>query len=273
LDRKVVEMVADARTRFGIPEGCDGTAACAKIGLTLRSGSLGPARDGLLTDGNVVVNRTLSWAPRIEFTIFHEIFHYLLDEDGEIIEFYTDLLRSDDSAYKAAIERCRHQSAAEFLMPQARVRDAISSDGFSVELVEFVAERHGASIVASAIQIARCAPVSCYVVICSYGLAPRSSPPHHGLFVEYAAASPQSKYTLGRFSPVQEDNLLVQAWESRGCVKGTSYVPFRSATRKRRENRMECLCDAKRLGDRVLGILFLEAPTPPGQLTLSFTGV
>jgi hypothetical protein len=25
-----------------------------------------------------------------------------------------------------------------------------------------------------------------------------------------------------------------------------------------------------RLGDRVLGILFLEAPTPPGQLTLSF---
>jgi hypothetical protein len=270
LDRQVVDMVADARTRFGIPEGCDGETACAKIGLNLRSGPLGPARDGLLTKGNVVVNRTLRWAPRIEFTIFHEIFHYLLEEDGEIIELYTEILRSDDAAYKAAIERCCHQGAAEFLMPQARVRDAISTNGFSVELVEFIAERHGASIVASAIQVARCAPVDCYVVICSHGLAPRSSPPHRGLFVEYAASSPQIKYTLGRFSPVQDDNLLVQAWEAQGHMRGPSYVPFRSAARMRRENRMECQCDAMRLGDRVLGILFLEAPTPPGQLTLSF---
>jgi hypothetical protein len=98
LDRKVVDMIADARTRFGIPEGCDGKTACAKIGLNLRSGPLGPARDGLLTKGNVVVNRTLRWAPRIEFTIFHEIFHYLLEEDGEIIEFYTEILRSDDAS-------------------------------------------------------------------------------------------------------------------------------------------------------------------------------
>ena len=86
-------MVADARTCFGIPEGCDGKTACAKIGLKLRFGPLGPDRDGLLSEGNVVVNRTLRWAPRIGFTFFHEIFHYLVEEDGEIIEFYTDALR------------------------------------------------------------------------------------------------------------------------------------------------------------------------------------
>lgn len=263
-------MVADARERFGIPEGCDGETACGKIELKLRRGLLGAKTDGMLAGDHIIVNRNLRWAPRIEFTIFHEIFHHLLEEDGEIIEFHTELLRSDDNAYTAAIERCCHQGAAEFLMPRARVRETISSEGFSVDLIELVAERHGASIAASAIQIARCAPIDCYVVICSHGRAPTSSPPHHGLYVEYAAAPSRTKYTLGRFSPVHGDNLLAQAWTDRDGVRGPSYVPFRSAARKPPERRMECHCEAKRLGNRVLGLLLLEAPIPPGQLTLSF---
>ncbi len=190
--------------------------------------------------------------------------------DGEIIEFYTDLLRSDARAYNMATERCCHQGAAEFLMPQASVRETIASEGFSVDLVDLVAERYGTSIIASAIQIARCAPVDCYVVICASGLAPRSSPPHHGLFVEYAAAPLRVKYTLGRFSPVHADNLLAHAWKGRNRVRGYSYVPFRSAAHKPLKGRMECHCDAKRLGDRVLGILSLEALVSPDQLTLSF---
>lgn len=213
----------------------------------------------MLTGNHVIVNSGLQWSPRIEFTIFHEIFH-LMEEDGEIIEFYTQLLRSDDTAYKAAIERCCHQGAAEFMMPQARVREAISSEGFSVDIVESIADRHGASIVASALQLARCAPVDCFVVVCSHGWAPRSSPPHHGLFVEYAGASPRGKYTLARFSPIHSDNLLVEAWRTRSQVRGTSYVPFRSGTR------MKCHCDASYLNGRVLGVLSLEDPVPPGQL-------
>ena len=273
LDQKVVRMVGAARERFDIPEGCDGKTACGKVGLKLQRGPLGPSTDGVLAGENVVVNRALRWAPRIQFTIFHEIFHYLLEEDGEIIEYYTDLLRSDDEAYRAAIERCCHQGAAEFLMPQARVREAISSEGFSVDLVELLAERHGASIVASAIQLAHCAPVGCYVVICSHGRAPKSSPSHYGLFVEYAAAPSRVRYTLGRFSPIHSDNLLAQAWRLGSRATGTSYVPFRSAVSKPLEKRMQCHCDAKRLGNRVLGLLSLEDLVPPGQLTLSLDGV
>jgi hypothetical protein len=67
--------------------------------------------------------------------------------------------------------------------------------------------------------------------------------------------------------------LLAQAWRSRDRVRGTSYVPFRLATRKPLERRMECHCDAKRLGDRVLGLLTLEDPVPPDQLTLSLDGM
>ncbi len=273
VDRKVVEMVADARERFGIPEACDGETACSKVGLQVRRGPLGPGTDGMLADGYVVVNRGLRWAPRVEFTIFHEVFHYLLEEDGEIIEFYTELLRSDDAGYRAALERCCHQGAAEFMMPRSRVREAMSSEGLSVDLIEILAERHRASIVASAIQIARCAAVDCYVVVCSHGRAPRSSPPHRGLFVEYAAAPSRVRYPLGRFSPIHGDNLLDEAWRMDDRVSGISYVPFRSAACRRPERRMECRCDAKRLGDRVLGILSLEDPVPPGQISLSLEGI
>jgi hypothetical protein len=110
-------------------------------------------------------------------------------------------------------------------MPQVCVRETISSESFSVDLIELIAELHGASIVASTIQLARCAPVDCYSVICSHGRAPRSSPPHHGLFVEYAAAPSRVKYMLGRFNPVHSDNLLAQAWQSHDRVKGISYIP------------------------------------------------
>lgn len=269
----MVQMVAEARERYGIPEGCDGETACRKMDLKLRRGPLGPERDGMLAGDHVIVNQGLRWPPRIEFTIYHEIFHHLLEENGEIIELCTELLRSDDSAYRAAIERCCHQGAAEFLMPQARVREVISSEGFSVDLIELVSGRYGTSIVASAIQLARCSPIDCYVVICSHGRVPRSSPPYHGLFIEYTAAPSRVRYPLGRFSPVCGDHLLAQAWQTRGRVHGISYVPFRSTYRRAPERRMECRCEANRIGDRVLGVLSLEEPVSPDQLVLPLSDV
>lgn len=266
-------MVDDARRRFGITESCDGETACRKIGLKVYRGRLSSGTDGMLAGENVVVNQSIDWQPRVEFTIFHEVFHHLLEEDGEIIEFFTEILRSDPNAYDAAIERCCHQGAAEFLMPRAKVTKAVASEGLSVNLIELISERHGASIVASAIQLARFAPVDCYVVVCSYGQAPKSSPPHRGLFVEYAAFPSRIKYTLGRFSPVYSDNLLVQAWQTHQRVQGPSYIPFRSAARKRSEDRMKCFCDAKRFGSRVLGMLLLEESVPSGQLALSLEGI
>lgn len=273
LDQKIITMVDDARRCFGVPEGCDGETTCGKIGLKVSRGRLPSGTDGVLAGNHVIVNRNIDWQPRVEFTIFHEGFHHLLEEDGEIIEFFTEISRSDPTAYDAAIERCCHQGAAEFLMPRAKVNEAVASEGLSVNLIELISGRHGASIVASAIQIARCAAVDCYVVVCSYGQAPKSSPPHRGLFVEYAAFPSRVKYTLGRFSPVYSDNLLVQAWQTRQRVQGLSYVPFRSAARKRPEDRMKCFCDAKRFGDRVLGMLLLGEPVPPGQLALSLEGM
>lgn len=182
------------------------------------------------------------WAPRAEFTIYHEITHQLLDEDGEIIEHLTELLRNDDAGFRREIERCCHKGAAEFLMPRKRVAETIRSEGFSIDLVGLIAERHGSSLIASALQLAHCAPVECYVVLCSHGYAPGGrSRQQRGLYVDYAGASPTREYPLGRFSPVGGDHVLARAREDHGPAQGETYVPFRSG------KYMPCYCEAKPL--------------------------
>lgn len=262
LDLKIVRMVSDARERYGVPEGCGAEAACAMVGLEVNYAPLALGTDGALLEGRVIVNRGIRWRPRVEFTIYHELFHHLLEEDGDIIEHYTDLLRSDDKQYKKAVERCCDRGAAEFMMPQAQVREAIQAEGFCVDLIELIADRHGSSLIASALQLAHCAPVDCFVVLCSHGLVPKVRPRRSSLYVDYAGASPQRKYMLARFSPVRSDHVLAQAWEECGPVQGESYVPYRSG------KYMPCYCEAKPVGPFVAGILSFEELVPPGQMSL-----
>jgi hypothetical protein len=198
----------------------------------------------------------------MQFTAFHEAVQYLLDEDGELIEYYTAALRHDAEAYRTAIEKCCDLGAAEFLLPRSEVRRAITAEGLSAGLAVRLALLHGSSVVASVIQLAACAPCQCYVVICTRGPVPKSSPPRDGLYLEYAPRSPQTTYPLARFTPVPEDHLLGQAWSQRVATEGWSYVPFRSG------KRMSCYCDAIPAGGRIVAILYLDRPVPDEQLAL-----
>ncbi len=262
LDQKIVDLVAHARKEYGIHEGCDGATACGKLGLELQHAPLQSGTDGMLSGKRVFVDRAVRWAPRAEFTVYHEITHHLLEEDGEIIEHFTELLRNDDGAFKREIERCCHKGAAEFLMPRGRVAETIRSEGFSVDLVGLIAERHGASLIASALQLAHCAPVECYVVLCSYGSVPGGRSRHWGLYIDYAGASPAREFPLARFSPIRGDHVLSRAREDRAPAEGETCVPFRSG------KYMPCYCEAKRLGPFVAGILsFGNAAAPRGQMS------
>jgi Zn-dependent peptidase ImmA (M78 family) len=264
VEQRVIGLVAHARRRYGIPEGCTGEEACRLLKLRFERGRIASGADGMWVDDHIVVNHSLSWTPRIEFTTFHEIMHYLLDDDGDLIEYFTRTLRNDKDTYEAAIERCCHQGAAEFLMPRARVREAIAAEGFSAALVERIARRYGASAIAAAIQLALSAPINCFIVLCGDSPMPGARPSPTGLHVEYACAPWRQKYTLARFTPIPRDHPLHQAWRTKRRVEGRSYVPFRSGKCQ------PCDCEAVPLGGRVVGILALERPVPREQLAMPF---
>jgi len=145
----------------------------------LVQGKLPQGIDGLLIDRQIVLSDLVTWASRREFTLFHEIVHHLLNEDGELLEYFTAMYRRDDAAFRRELERCCNIGAAEFLMPQAQVYAAIREEGFSVSLAARISDRYGASIVAAAQQLAQCAPRDSYMIIAVDGTAPWVPYPHN----------------------------------------------------------------------------------------------
>lgn len=263
IEDKVIGLVARARRRYGIPERCRAGEACQALGLELVRRPLPRGADGMLApDGKVVVSTAIQWMSRLEFTAFHEIVHHLLEEDGELIEFFTEALRSTPSDYDRAIERCCQIGAAEFMVPRERARALISQHGFSVDLVEPLAGLNGASIAAAAVQLAVCAPVDCYVVVCRRGVSPL--PPNTlGLYVEQAVRRADSRFPLVRGTVIPTEHLFYRVWESRQPFSGPSSVPFRSG------KHYPCgYGEARLVGGQVVGILYIGAPPRKGQLSL-----
>lgn len=264
IDDKIVELVNWAREQYGIPERCRAENACKKIGLTLRWEDTGK-QDGYLSRNQkaVVVNSKTTSPPRIAFTIYHEIFHYLIQEEGdEIIELYGEVLRNQE-AFEDAIERCCNAGAAEFILPRHAVLAAIAERGFSVNLIEYLSNSYGSSLLATSVQLASCAPVRCYVVVCSYGASP-VWPHSQGLYIEQAARRPDLHYPWGRGTSIPSDHLLRQVWDTGRRLAGPSSVAWSSG------RAMPCAyAEAKIVGERVVGILCLDHPPPKDQAGLN----
>lgn len=266
IEQRVIALVADARRSYGLPNGCAGAEACRRMGLTWRCGPLKAGTDGFWSNGLIVVNQAIDWPARVEFTIFHEITHLLMDDDGELIEYFTDTLRRNEEGYKSAIERCCNQGAAEFLMPQSFTRRLMAERGFSVHLVQELAELTGASLIAAAAQVAVCAPIDCFVAICASGLIPRSWPPKVGWHIEYAFAPYRGKYTLARFTPIPDDHVIALAGlDRRYLMDNRSFVPFRSG------RRMPGRCEVSPVGSRLVVLLEIEQRVPGGQQELPWS--
>lgn len=264
--RQVAERVIALVERVGreraLPPGATPQDVCACLGLSIHRGALPSGTDGLLVGRQIVINERVSWPPRVAFTIFHEVVHHLLDEDGEIIEFFTEALRGDERAYALAIERCCNVGAGEFLLPRERVRELLCVEGTSVQLVAQMTRDFGASLVATALQLALCAPQECYMVLATHGAIPQARPPRTGLYLEYAFASWSVRYPLARYTPVPDDHLLAAAWRDQQPAGGPSYIPFRSG------RRMPCYAEVGWVGGRMIGLLTRQRPTSPDQLAL-----
>lgn len=262
IEEMVIGLVAKAQRQYGIPEQCSGQAACLAIGLPLVRRRLVPGMDGLLNDDQVVVSTEVQLTSRVEYTVFDEIMHFLLIEDGELYDYLNEVQRKDPRSFDATIERWCQMGAAEFLIPRSQVNSYIAKEGYSVDLIERIANINGASIAATAIQLAVCAPVDCYVVICRYGRSPVSP---HGttLYVEQATRRLGAEFPMARGTMIPPDHLFREVWESRQPLSGPSYIPFRSGKTYSCE-----YAEARMIGNQVVGILYLGHRPGKGQLGL-----
>lgn len=253
VDDWIVDIVARTRLRYRIPDGCSGVKACELIGLRRNWGNF-DQQDGFLNDParQITINRYSSGPGRLDFTIYHEIFHWLLNnEEPEIIEFYTAKYPDDADAYNRAIERCCNRGAAEFLLPRQRVREAIAADGLSIELIERLAATPGCSLQSTVVTVATNAPVRCYIAICAYGTSSLRQGPWC-LHIEIAARHPSQKHYWAPGTPIPDDHLFAQVWKTKQAASGPSPIVLYPSGRV-----IPCEDgEAKIVGRRLVGILY-----------------
>ncbi|MDE0087572.1 MAG: XRE family transcriptional regulator, partial [Candidatus Poribacteria bacterium] len=246
---------------------------CTGLELDVQEVPLPLGIDGIHRGKTIFINSQIQNEERKRFTQFHEVTHYLIEKDGDLISELHDATWNQDDGYERLLEQLCNIGAAEFLMPRKIFARLYKEREFNVELIPYAARYFGSSTVATTIQLAQVAPNSCITAVCELMHSdPKSSQTHFStakdnstkqkLHIVYSASSPATKYVLARYTVIPDDHLISEASLQTQPVEGESYVPFRSG------KKMPCHCEALTDGDRIYALFHLTPPSNPDQLPL-----
>ena len=245
--------------------------------LDIKEEKLPPKIDGMIEGETIIINSAIHNNERKEFTRFHEVMHYLIKANEDLISELHEVPSNQNGEYDRQIEQLCNIGAAEFLMPSEQFRGLYKKLGFNVNVIPLASSHFGASAIATTIQLAQIAPNSCISAVCDYGTLSNETPPTQEnlldkeniapkptLHVAYAASSPSTKYPLAKNTRIPDDHLIHRAFLNSEATEEKSYVPFPSG------KKMPCYCEALRDKDRdrVFVIFHLTLPPNPDQLTL-----
>ena len=273
--KHVIELVQDTVREYSSTQVPSFGEICTGLGLDVQEVSLPDGIDGMHRGRTIFVNSRIQNKERKRFTQFHEVTHYLIEQDGDLISELHDTTWGQDYGYERLLEQLCNIGAAEFLMPRKVFAGLYEERKFNVELIPYAARYFKSSTIATTIQFAQVAPNSCITAICEHGLMPdsiASSQTHFSnakhrsakqkLHITYSASSPATKYLLARSTEIPTDHLINQAFSQTRPIEGDSYVPFRSG------KKMPCYCEALADGDKVYVLFHLTPPPNPNQETL-----
>ena len=86
----VIKLVRDAVGKYASTEIPDFDEICSGLGLDVKEDLLSPGVDGILQGRTILINSRIQSEERKQFTRFHEVVHYLINEDGELISILHD---------------------------------------------------------------------------------------------------------------------------------------------------------------------------------------
>lgn len=248
-------MIADIETKFALK-------VCDEL--------LPPDKDGAYVEqeSKIIISNRMTSKERRQFTLYHELVHYLIRLDDDLYSYLHDAY-SDSDDFDRTIETLCNIGAAELILPREGVRDLIEKKGFSLGLLAELCELGLVSGPAALIQLVECAPNKCYGVVCEYGpllstmeadqLAFVDQEQTNALYIIYATWSPTVQYPIARFTRIAKDHLLFAAVSSQGIVKGRARIPFRSGTN------WQVSCEARLFRGNIYGLFHVTAPPSTQQ--------
>ena len=274
--RHVIELVRDVVNKYPPTTMPTFDEICAGLGLDVKVGELPSGTDGAQKDKTIIINSQIKNEERKRFTQFHEVTHYLIEKDGDLISELHDYTINQKHGFKKPLETLCNIGAAEFLMPSKEFTKLHNKRGFNVQLIPFAADYFKSSTIAATIQLAQVAPNKCIAVVCENELVPNASAPSQASFfttgnqyhnksklhVIYSASSPAaSDRWLGKYTVFPDDHLVNQAYSQSKMLKDESEIPFPSWKEL-------CTCEALYNKNRVYALFHLTPPPSLDQMTL-----
>lgn len=252
LEELVIRLIQQTKDAYQIIDGSQAESVCTRLRLRLVYITKSISHDGSFDPAShtIMVNlKRSSRNERRQFTIFHEIVHFLIDQDGAVIEYLTDAYRDDPEGYQAGLEHACDVGAAEFMAPRAQVIGYIDQRGLTADLIPYIRFHHRMSLSATMRQLAACVPYPSFLVWCRFSPSRLAVPPRDCLCVSPAAASRHVTYGLAQGTVIPDDHLFHEVWRHRQAMRAETYVPIRSG------KRMPCWGEAQRIDNELFGIL------------------
>lgn len=222
--------------------------------------------DGYILDKTIILNSDVKCEERKNFTLFHEITHYLIKTDDEINNFLMDYHAGQEEGYKEYIERLCNMGAGEFLAPMNEIRGIIDKKEFSINLIRDLDVLFPASKTALIFQLARAASHKCTLLEIARGYLqkkndiefesvrslPRSEMDY---YILYSATSTNNRYRPGRFTKIPKNHILRNAFIEESFIKSEDFIPYKNGNTSHR-----CNCEALFFQGKVYGLFNLEQP-------------
>ncbi len=263
LREQVIKLVHTACQ--GLPRNPSISDIESRFPLRVHEENLPPDKDGayIEEESKIVINKLVASEERRQFTLYHELVHYLIRLDDDLYSYLHDAYPKT-SDFDRTIELICNVGAAELILPREHVRGLIDENGFSLNLLFDLCQSHLVSGPAALIQLVQCAPNQCYGVICEHGILPTSpnvnqkaffdQSPVNTLYILYAIWSPSAQYPIARFTRIPKDHILFMHLSNQIIVKGKDRIPFRSG------KNWQVPCEVSSFRNNVYGLFHVTPP-------------
>lgn len=271
---QVIELVQNTVQKYSSTKNPNFGEICSGLRLDVMEGVLPDGIDGMHSGNRIIINSQIQNEERKRFTQFHEVAHYLIEKDGDLISELRKYTCGQEDGYKRSLEILCNIAAAEFLMPREEFRKLYKAKGFNVELILYATRHFRSSSIGTTIQLAQVAPNECITAVCENGLIPNDTvPTQTALFnteyrsskskwhVVYSASSPATSRWLAKYTVIPDDHLIKQAFLQGETLGDESYIPFPSWQES-------CICEALPYKNRVYALFHLSPLPDPNQTTL-----
>lgn len=277
MKRRVIQLVREVVSKYASTTTPTFDEICSNLGLNVVEDVLPGRKDGMYAakEKTIFIDSRMQNEERKRFTQFHEVTHFLLKQDDDLISELDEYINSQADGYSEQLdEYLCNVGAAEFLMPSKEFAMLYEKEGFNVQLILSAANHFKSSAIAATIQLAQVAPNKCIAVVCENGLIPNdtissqnslfttNNQPYNKpkLHVIYSASSPAADRWLAKYTIFPNDHLINQAFLQVKMLEGESEILFPGWQEP-------CTCEALPQKNRVYALFHLSPLPDPNQMT------